>query len=532
MRATIWILGDQLLPTHPALAAATAVGAADVRVVMVESASRMARLPYHRKKLVLLLAAMRHYAALLRSQGYAVDYIQAPTALAGLRQHVAAHQPDCLFTMAAAEMRGRRFQQDRLAAALGVATTVLPNTQFLIGRDNLFPDPQKRVVLETFYRAMRRRWGVLLTAQGEPEGGAWNFDADNRKPLPKGGLDAPPIMHFAPDAITQAVMDEVAARPGCVGAVQGFGLAVTHAQAQAAFAQFLDERLADFGPYEDAMTQRSATLFHALLSPYMNIGLLEPLAMAQAAAARYHAGQAPLGSVEGFVRQVIGWREYMYWQYWRLMPELATANSWAHTRPLPGFFWDGQTDMNCLRHVIGRVLADGYSHHIERLMVITNFCVLAGIAPAAVNAWFWACYVDAYDWVVTPNVIGMGLLADGGQIATKPYIASANYINKMSDYCAGCRFNHKARTGADACPYNVLYWNFLIEHEALLRSNPRFGPAVLGLRNLAAEERTVVQTQAAELLGVMGCGGEAASPLAPQNSTIVTSSSASPINGQ
>jgi len=501
MRATIWILGDQLLPMHPALAAAHAAGASEVRIVMVESASRMARLPYHRKKLVLLLAAMRHYAALLRSQGYAVDYIQAPTVLAGLRQQVAAHPPQQLFIMAAAEVRGRRFQQERLAATLGVAPTIIPNTQFLIGRDNLFPEPKKRVILETFYRAMRRRWGLLLTAQGEPEGGAWNFDADNRKPLPKGGLDAPPVMHFAPDAITQAVMAEVAALPGHVGAVDGFGLAVTHAQAQAAFEQFLDERLAEFGPYEDAMTRRSATLFHSLLSPYMNIGLLEPLAMAQAAAARYDGGQAPLSSVEGFVRQVIGWREYMYWQYWRLMPGLATANGWGATRPLPDFFWDGQTEMNCLRHVIGRVLADGYSHHIERLMVITNFCLLAGIDPAAVNDWFWACYVDAYDWVVTPNVIGMGLHADGGQIATKPYIASANYINKMSDYCAGCRFNPKARTGVDACPYNVLYWNFLITHEGLLRSNPRFGPAVLGLRNLSAGERAAVQVQAKEMMG-------------------------------
>lgn len=501
MRATIWILGDQLLPTHPALAAAHAAGATEMRIVMVESASRMARLPYHRKKLVLLLAAMRHYAALLRSQGYAVDYIQAPTVSAGLREHVAAHPPEQLFTMAAAEARGRRFQQERLAAMLGVATTVIPNTQFLIGRDNLFPEPKKRVILETFYRAMRRRWGVLLTAQGEPEGGAWNFDADNRKPLPKGGLDAPPVLHFAPDAITQTVMAEVAALPGHVGGVDGFGLAVTHAQAQAAFEQFLDERLTGFGPYEDAMTRRSATLFHSLLSPYMNIGLLEPLAMAQAAAARYYGGQAPLSSVEGFVRQVIGWREYMYWQYWRLMPGLATANGWGATRPLPDFFWDGQTEMNCLRHVIGRVLADGYSHHIERLMVITNFCLLAGIDPAAVNDWFWACYVDAYGWVVTPNVIGMGLHADGGQIATKPYIASANYINKMSDYCAGCRFNPKARTGVDACPYNVLYWNFLIEHEALLRSNPRFGPAVLGLRNLSAGERAAVRAQAEEMRG-------------------------------
>lgn len=500
MRVTVWILGDQLLPQHPALAAAAAAGA-EVRVLFVESASRLTRLPYHRKKLVLLLSAMRHYAAALRTEGYAVDYVQAPSALAGLRQHVAAWAPERIFTMAAAEYGGRRFQTTRLTQATGVPATILPNTQMLVGRYDPFPAPQKRVILETFYRAMRRHWRLLLDEQGEPAGGAWNFDADNRKPLPRQGLALPDAPHFPPDAITLAVMDEVAALPGLTGAVDGFGLAVTHAEAETALARFLAERLASFGPYEDAMTRRSATLFHSLLSPYMNIGLLDPLAMARQAEEAWRAGRAPLNSVEGFVRQVVGWREYMYWQYWRLMPGLAAANSWGASRPLPDFFWDGQTEMNCLRHVIGRVLADGYSHHIERLMVITNFCLLAGIDPAAVNDWFWACYVDAYGWVVTPNVIGMGLHADGGQIATKPYIASANYINKMSDYCAGCRFNPKARTGADACPYNVLYWNFLIVHEALLRGNPRFGPAVLGLRNLSAAERAAVQAQASGMRG-------------------------------
>jgi deoxyribodipyrimidine photolyase-related protein len=507
MRLTVWILGDQLLLEHPALAAASTAGATDVRVVLVESASRMARLPYHRKKLVLLLSAMRHYTAALRARGYTVDYVQAPTMLAGLRQHAVAFQPNRIITMAAAEYSGRRFQQERLAAALGVTVTLLPNTQFLVGRHDLFPAPQKRVILETFYRAMRRHWGLLIEENGEPAGGAWNFDADNRKPLPKGGLTAPPVLHFAPDAITQAVMDEVAALPGHVGAVDGFGLAVTHAQAEAAFDQFIAERLADFGPYEDTMTQRSATLFHSLLSPYMNIGLLDPLVMARRAEQAWRDGLAPLNSVEGFVRQIVGWREYIVWQYWRMMPGLATANSWGHTRPMPQFFWDGATDMNCLRHVVGRVLADGYSHHIERLMVITNFCMLAGIDPAAVNAWFWACYVDAYGWVVTPNVIGMGLNADGGQIATKPYIASANYLHKMSDYCAGCRYDPKVRTGDDACPYNFLFWSFLIEHEALLRSNPRFGPAVLGLKHLSPAEREHVQAQAGAFLAELAYYG-------------------------
>lgn len=469
-------------------------------VLLVENASRAARLPYHRKKLVLVLSAMRHYAAALRARGYAVDYVQAPTLLAGLREHVSSRRPDCIITMAAAEYAGRRFQEERLAAALGVPVTVIPNTQLLVGRYDPFPGATKRVVLEQFYRAQRRHWRLLLDDNGEPAGGVWNFDRENRKPLPRAGLTLPTIDRCAPDSITLEVMAEVAALPGGVGAVDGFSLAVTHAQAAAAFEQFIAERLANFGAYEDAMTHRSATVFHSLLAPYLNIGLLDPLTVAQRAEQAWREGRAPLNAVEGFIRQVVGWREYMYWQYWRLMPGLRTANHWAHTRAIPQLFWDGDTAMNCLRHVVGRVIADGYSHHIERLMVICNFCLLAGIDPAAVNHWFWSFYIDAYEWVVTPNVVGMGLYADGGAIATKPYVASANYIDKMSDYCTGCRYDPKARTGATACPFNFLYWNFLIAHERELRGNPRLGPAVLGLRHLSAAQRSAVQAQAAEFL--------------------------------
>lgn len=500
-RISVWILGDQLLAAHPAIAAAEALTErANIRVVLVESAQRLARLPYQRKKLVLLLSAMRHYAEELRDDGYTVDYVRTTTAGEGLRGHVATWQPQRLLTMAAAESRGRRFQQERLAGLLGVPVDVLPNTQFLVGRYDPYPQPDKKVILETFYRSLRRHWHLLIDDTGAPVGGAWNFDQENRKPLPKPGLAMPEPVRFAPDAITQAVMAEIAALPAGVGQVDGFDLAVTRRDAASALEDFIRHRLDAFGPYEDAMSRHSAVLFHSLLSPYMNVGLLDPLAMARRVEQAYRAGQAPIASVEGFIRQVVGWREYIYWQYWRQMPGLLAANRWQHTRPMPQFFWDGATEMNCLRHVVARVIATGYSHHIERLMVICNFCLLAGIDPAAVNAWFLAFYVDAYEWVVAPNVIGMGLNADGGQIATKPYIASANYINKMSDYCTGCRFNPKQRTGDDACPYNFLYWNFLLEHEATLRANPRSGPAVLGLKHLSPAERSAARDQAASFL--------------------------------
>jgi len=496
-RISVWILGDQLLAAHPALVAAEALTTrANICIVMVESTQRLMRLPYQRKKLVLLLSAMRHYAEELRGAGYAVEYVRAATAAEGIHRHVVTWQPQRLLTMAAAEYRGRCIQQKHLAGLLDVPVDVLPNTQFLVGRHDPCQPSGKKVVLENFYRSLRRHWKLLLDDTGEPLGGAWNFDKENRKPLPKIGLAIPQPANFAPDAITQEVIADVAALPNGVGDTDNFDLAVTRGDAEHAFEEFVCHRLHAFGPYEDAMSQHSAILFHSLLSPYMNIGLLDPLAMAQRAEQAYCAGEAPIASVEGFIRQIVGWREYVYWQYWQQMPGLLAANHWQHTRPLPQFFWDGGTELNCLRHVVGRVIATGYSHHIERLMVLCNFCLLAGIDPAAVNAWFLAFYVDAYEWVVAPNVIGMGLHADGGQIATKPYIASANYINKMSDYCDGCRFNPKQRTGDDACPYNFLYWNFLLEHETALRANPRSGPAVLGLKHLSPAERSAVRSQA------------------------------------
>ncbi|MGQ9888878.1 MAG: cryptochrome/photolyase family protein [Aggregatilineales bacterium] len=487
---SVWILGDQLLRAHPALAEAERrCGRAAVRVVLVESAGRAARLPYQRKKLVLLFSAMRHYAQRLRAAGWQVDYIQAATAGAGLRQHAVAHRPAQLITMAASEYGGRAFQRETLPALLRLPVDVLPNTQFLVGQYDPRPGlpPDKPYVMEHFYRAMRRRFALLMDGE-QPAGGAWNFDRSNRKRLPA-SRQPPDAPVFPPDAITQAVMAEVEVAAHGVGTAEGFNLAVTHDNAQAALDDFIARRLPDFGPYEDAMTARHATLYHSALSFYLNIGLLEPLALARAAEEAYRAGRAPINSAEGLVRQVIGWREYIYWTYWRLMPGLRQRNAWGARRPLPAFFWTGDTEMNCLRHVVQRALATGYTHHIERLMVVCNFCLLAGIDPAQVNDWFLAAYADAYEWVMLPNVIGMGLNADGGLTATKPYIASASYINRMSDYCAGCRYDPQQRTGADACPFNALYWAFLIRNEAALRANPRAGQNVLGLRHLDSDAR-------------------------------------------
>jgi deoxyribodipyrimidine photolyase-related protein len=501
-KLSVWILGDQLLTRHPALAEAAKTHPKEkVRVVLVESAARSSRLPYQRKKLVLLFSAMRHYAADLRQEGYVVDYLQAPTFLEGLRQHIAAWRPLRLYAMEASEWRGRRFQQTRLADSLEIPVTLLPNSQFLVTQFDPYPEAEagKRVIMEHFYRRMRRHFRTLMTPGDEPIGGQWNYDAENRKPLPRGARP-PSAPVFPPDDITREVMAEVETAGHGVGTADGFELAVTREGALRALDDFVANRLTEFGPYEDAMSSQHPILYHSFLSPYLNIGLLEPLELVEAVQSAYHQDKAPINSVEGFVRQVLGWREYMCWQYWRLMPGLMEANAWDAQRPMPQFFWDGQTEMTCLRQAIGQAVRTGYNHHIERLMLLCNFCLLCGINPAAVNDWFLTFYVDAYEWVMAPNVIGMGLNADGGLIATKPYIASANYINRMSDYCRDCRFKHKQRTGDDACPFNFLYWGFLLEHKATLRANPRLGRNVLGLRYLDEDERNKVRRQAQAFL--------------------------------
>jgi deoxyribodipyrimidine photolyase-related protein len=405
--------------------------------------------------------------------------------------------------MAASEFRGRSYQQN-LPHRFNVPVKFLPNTQFLTGRFDPIPDPHpdKRIRQEQFYRKIRQHFDLLIEADGKPVGGKWNFDKSNRRNLPKNAKPPPPIS-LTPDETTLAVMDEVDQKYQGLGETSGFDLAVTHEQANLAAKDFFDNRLPEFGAYEDAMSSLYGTIYHSRLSAYINLGLLDPLELATEAQNRFRTGHAPINSVEGFIRQLIGWREFIYWQYWRLMPELNKSNYWQADRQLPSMFWDGDTQLNCLNHVIRRALDSGYTHHIERLMIVSNFCLLAGIEPMAVNDWFLSAYIDSYEWVMLPNVIGMGLYADGGMIATKPYIASANYINKMSDYCGSCGFDHKLRIGEKACPFNYLYWIFILEHEESLRTNPRMVRNLLGLKHLDNEQRSQVKENAHQFLDNM-----------------------------
>jgi deoxyribodipyrimidine photolyase-related protein len=497
---SVWLSGDQLLKDHPAIEQAIeAVGKDHVCVVIIESHQRMVRQAYQRKKLVLLLSAMRHYARYLERKGIDVDYRTVETFSDGLHAHVEKHSPERLLTMEFASFQGRKFQ-GQLHQHLDIPVEVIPNIQFLVGRHNPIPapEPEKRYVLEHFYRDMRRHFDVLLDGD-EPIGGEWNYDESNRKRLPKDVHPPDPIC-FEPDDITLEVMSQIAELPGGLGSVEGFEYAVDHASAESAFEDFIANRLDLFGPYEDALTRRSHIVFHSVISPYLNIGLLEPLPLVRRVEELYRSGEIRIESAEGFIRQIIGWREFMYWQYWRQMPEMIDQNAWKAQNDIPEFFWDADTELACLAYALKRALLTGYNHHIERLMLLSNFLMLTSVNPRAANDWFLSIYIDAYDWVMPPNVIGMGLNADGGLTATKPYIASANYINKMGDFCSGCVFDNKKRHGEGACPFNFLYWNFILKNEERLRSNPRTSRNVLGLRYLDDEDRELVQREAERLI--------------------------------
>ena len=501
MHITVWILGDQLLLNHPAIKEAEATtGRSNMTLLMIESRHQLQRIPYHAKKLVLLLSAMRHYARSLRRQGYTVDYRQEVDLISGISAHLNNDHPDIIFMMASSSFQGQQFQLG-LSERTGVRTRIIPNTQFLIGQYSPFDseNESESIRQEHFYREMRQHFGLLLSKNGEPMGGKWNFDRQNRKKMPNDVDPLPPTI-FLPDKLTQSVMHEVTGLKHRTGTLDGFCLAVTHEEAEKASDDFFQNRLAKFGMYEDAMKSGETILFHSKLSPYLNLGLLQPLDLVKKAEEKYLAGDAPINSVEGFIRQVVGWREFMFWQYRRLMPELLKVNYWQAQRQIPPFFWDGHTPMNCLHQVIKSLLKHGFTHHIERLMILSNFCLLTKMVPTQVLHWFECLFVDAYDWVMVPNIMGMGLYADGGVIASKPYIASSNYINKMSDYCRSCEYDRTRRVGKSACPFNFLNWHFLLENETVLRENYRMGRMLYHLKSMTIEEKTEIRKTARQFL--------------------------------
>ncbi|WP_236037387.1 cryptochrome/photolyase family protein [Belnapia arida] len=497
------VLGDQLSPN---IAALDGLDPAHDVVLMAEVMRECTYVPHHKQKLVLVLSAMRHFAAELRARGIAVDYIRlddpdnSGTLTDELTRAIARHRPEGIICTFPGEWRVLEAMRG-WEEGLGLPIEIREDSRFLcpLPRFRRWAQGRRQLRMEFFYREMRHETGLLMDPDG-PVGGQWNYDAENRRPFTS-GLAAPPPRRPAPDAITQDVMALVESRFAAnFGTLDAFAWPVTAAEAEAALADFITHRLARFGDHQDAMAAGQPILFHALVSTSLNLGLLSPRACCEAAEAAYRAGRAPLNAVEGFIRQILGWREYVRGLYWLKMPDYARLNALEATRPLPWSWWGGETRMNCIRQVVRQTRDLAYAHHIQRLMVTGNFALLAGLDPAEVNEWYMAVYADAYEWVELPNTHGMALHADGGVIASKPYAASGAYINRMSDYCRLCAYDVKAATGPDACPMNALYWDFIARHEHRFAGNPRMAMPLQTLRKMPSEKRAALQAQAAGFL--------------------------------
>lgn len=506
MKALRLVLGDQLTASLSALSDLDPMH--DV-VLMAEVMGEATYVRHHKQKIAFLFSAMRHFAQELRARGITVDYVRLDDAansgtLAGeVKRAIKRHQPNQLVLTEPGEWRVCQMMQD-WREELDLPVRILTDDRFFASRDTfaLWAAGRKTYRMEFFYREMRRSTGVLM--EGEtPVGGQWNFDAENRKRMPE-QLALPRRLRFEPDAITCEVIALVSARFGDhFGDLEPFGWAVCREQALGALDHFIAVCLPLFGDYQDAMKAGEDFGFHSLLSPYLNAGLLTPMEMCGAAERAWHEDKAPLNAVEGFIRQILGWREFVRGIYWHCMPDYAATNALAARRPLPAFYWTGDTDMACMRECIGTTRRNAYAHHIQRLMVTGNFALLAGIAPAEIEEWYLAVYADAYEWVELPNVHGMVMHADGGLLGSKPYAASGAYINRMSDYCRGCRYDPKAKPGPTSCPFNALYWNFLIENREKLRKNPRMALPYRALEAMPEVLRAAHQRQAVDFLATI-----------------------------
>lgn len=512
MRHLILVLGDQL---NRDASAFDGFDPGQDGVCMAEVVGESTQPLSGQPRTALFLSAMRHFAADLRAEGLVLDYSTLAdghaTLADALQAAVRRHRPQGLVLTAPGDWRVLQAIRGT-AAAEGLPLDLRDDRHFYATvRDfAAHAKGRKQLRMEFFYRAMRRTHGVLMQGEcgDQPAGGTWNFDAENRESFGKAGpQQVPSPLRFAPDAITLGVIDEVRQRfAGHPGRLDSFAWPVTRAQALQALQAFITQRLPHFGRHQDAMWADEPWLWHAHLASSLNLKLLNPREVVAAAEAAWRAGRAPLPAVEGFIRQILGWREYVRGVYWTQMPGYAERNALGATEPLPAFYWTGDTPMNCLRQAIGQTLDHGYAHHIQRLMVTGLYALLLGVHPKAVHAWYLAVYVDAVEWVELPNTLGMsqyadavgadGLPAPGGAMASKPYAATGQYIHRMSNYCQGCRFKPAQRTGDAACPFTTLYWDFLARHEALLAKNQRMALQVKNLVRIGPAERAAIAARA------------------------------------
>ena len=535
VRRLVLILGDQLDEFSSAF---DGFDPKQDMVLMVEAFEESTHVWSHKIRTTLFLSAMRHFAESLKQRGWTVDYRAMDThgdkTLAnGLLAAISQHQPQAVLGVEPGDLRVRQQIEDAVQSAIksgavgasikkasavkdtqkeprydvsGAFLTWLEDKHFLCSLPQFrkWAGKSASLRMEFFYRIMRKQYKVLIEGKGndEPVGGKWNFDADNRKSFGKAGpQDVPKTIKYKPDAITRDVIKLVnshfAAHPG---QLDDFNWPVTREQALVALSDFIDNRLPQFGPHEDAMWTNLDFGWHSLLSSSLNLKLINPLEVVLAAEAAYKKHDLDLASVEGFIRQILGWREFMRGVYFLDMPELKTANHYGHTNALPDWYWTGDTHMNCMKQAIGQTLKNGYSHHIQRLMITGMFGVTAQISPQAVCDWYLAVYVDAVEWAELPNVAGMALFANGGRFTSKPYVASGAYVKRMSNYCSGCKYEPETRVGTNACPMTTLYWNFLDKHEEPFGNNPRTALMVKNLQRMTPELRAGVREKAKEML--------------------------------
>ena len=503
MAALRLILGDQLNEQISSLSDCDKQN--DV-VLIAEVREEATYVKHHKKKIVLLFSAMRHFANQLRDANFNVAYRyyddedNQGSLLNEVKLALQRHNLQHVVVTFPGEYRLLKSMQ-QWEQVLGVSVEIRPDDRFISTPEQFskWADGRKQWRMEYFYRDMRRQTGLLMEGD-QPIGGKWNFDHDNRKSMPS-DVQPPKPYTVEPDETTQTVMKLVENTfPDHMGKATDFSYAVTRSQALEVAKQFIDQRLPNFGDYQDAMREGDVWLFHSHLSFYLNSGLLRPLEVMQMAEQAYFDNAAPLNAVEGFIRQILGWREYVRGFYWHCMPTLQHDNYFEHTRALPEFYWTAHTNMNCMRQCISDTKQHAYAHHIQRLMVIGNFSLLAGLDPVAVNEWYLLVYADAYEWVEMPNVSGMILFADGGKLASKPYVASGQYINRMSDYCKNCGYSVSKKTGPKACPFNYLYWDFLIKHQDKLAKNPRMALIYKSLGRMSEDNVAAMQEQAQALL--------------------------------
>jgi deoxyribodipyrimidine photolyase-related protein len=499
----ILVLGDQLSLSLSSLAEANP--GIDL-VVMAEVGAEATYVTHHKQKIALLFSAMRHFAAELCSQGHRVHYHDYDplrpnqTLFDVLSRLVEDLHPECVLVTECGEYR-LQHQINGWHSKLGVDVRVLADSRFICSQEQFeqWASGRKQLRMEYFYRDMRRRTGLLMQ-DSQPEGGLWNYDNSNRKPY-RGEPALPALPAFEKDetdlAVLALVEQHFSSHPGTLGK---FNWPTTRLQALQALEDFLEHRLPLFGDFQDAMTQGQSFMFHSLLSTSINCGLLTPMEVCVAAQARYHSGLAPLNAVEGFIRQIIGWREYVRGIYWMKMPLYADENFLDNTRELPSYYWTGDTRMNCMRECFNNTLDHAYAHHIQRLMITGNFALLAGVSPTLICDWYLAVYADAYDWVELPNTLGMVMHADGGLLASKPYAASGSYINRMSDYCRGCHYSVKTSTDSDSCPFNSLYWHFIDRHRAQFEKNPRMSMIYRSYDNMSADKKRALRQRGDHVL--------------------------------